>query len=248
MKKLLQVHQVSGGYDRRHPIIKDIYFEVNPGEIVALIGLNGAGKSTTIKHILGLIQPVSGSITIHGYNAIDHPESYRSQFAFIPETPLFYQELTLREHLELTAMTRGLDQDLFTSRMHKLLQVFNMEDKLEHFPEHFSKGMRQKLMIMSALMVAPPLYIIDEPLMGLDPLGIRSLLQSLEQAKNEGSGVLMTTHILSTAERYCDRFIIMHQGRIVAHGTLDELREQSGVSDATLDEIYIQYVEGRVKP
>ncbi|MBO8172356.1 MAG: ABC transporter ATP-binding protein [Bacillaceae bacterium] len=247
MTKILQLDGVTGGYDASNPIIHDVTFDVHPNEIVALIGLNGAGKSTTIKHILGLLKPHQGSITINGHRFLDDPDTYRSHYTFIPETPVYYKEMTLWEHLEFTARVYGLSRETFEKRIHPLLHTFRMEAKINQFPEHFSKGMRQKMMIMMALMVKPPLYIIDEPLMGLDPLGIQSLLQSLEKAKQEGSGILMTTHILSTAERYCDRFIIMHDGRIAAQGTLSELQQKSGNPQATLDELYLEFIEGRVR-
>ena len=115
-----------------------------------------------------------------------------------------------------------------------------MEKKLSWFPAHFSKGMKQKVMIMCAFLIEPSLYIIDEPFVGLDPLAIQALLELMETMKQSGAGILMSTHILATAERYCDRFIILHNGEIRAIGTLDELREQFQMSGATLDDIYLQ--------
>lgn len=247
MKPILKVTDLTGGYDRNIPVIKDVSFEIYEQEIVALIGLNGAGKSTTIKHILGFMEPIAGESTINGKKINEDPDHYRSHFAYIPETPIYYKELTLWEHLELTAMVYGLDQKIFKQRVDPLLKEYRLEKHINNFPEHFSKGMRQKMMIMMSLLVQPSLFIIDEPLMGLDPLGIRSLLESLQNAKNHGSGILMSTHILSSAERYCDRFIIMHEGRIVGQGTLKELQQQSNQPNATLDDLYLYYIEGMVK-
>lgn len=243
MSALLEVKGLSGGYSNNKSVLEDVSFTVRRGEIVALIGLNGAGKSTTIKHILGLLKPTSGSISIEGKTFDESREEYRSKLAYIPETPIYYDELTLWEHLELTAMTYGLDRRTFETRVEPLLQEFRMEKRKHRFPSQFSKGMKQKLMIMMAFMVKPALYIVDEPLLGLDPLGIRSLLHWLEEAKQEGAGILMSTHILSTAEKYCDRFIILHQGKIRAQGTLAELREWSGQPHASLDDIYLQFTE-----
>ncbi|OAS83994.1 MULTISPECIES: ABC transporter ATP-binding protein [Metabacillus] len=236
---LLKIDHLTGGYTR-NPVLKDISFEVDKGQIVGLIGLNGAGKSTTIKHIIGLMEAQKGKISINDNTFADDAAAYRSQFSFIPETPILYDELTLREHLELTAMAYGLDKDTFEKRLQPLLKEFRMEKRLKWFPAHFSKGMKQKVMIMCAFLIEPSLYIIDEPFVGLDPLAINSLLEMMEKAKKQGSAILMSTHILATAERYCDSFIILHNGEIRAKGTLLQLREQFGMKEATLDDLYIQ--------
>ncbi|MCA1030888.1 ABC transporter ATP-binding protein [Bacillus timonensis] len=236
---LLTIKNLTGGYTK-NPVINDVSFEVNKHELVGLIGLNGAGKSTTIKHIIGLMEPKKGSITINGKTIKEDMEAYRSQLSFIPETPILYDELTLYEHLQLTAMAYGLDQETFERRLQSLLKEFRMEKKLKWFPAHFSKGMKQKVMIMCAFLVEPSLYIIDEPFVGLDPLGIQSLLDLMNNMKEKGSGILMSTHILATAERYCDSFIILHNGQVRAKGTLAQLRDQFSMPNATLDDIYIQ--------
>lgn len=239
---ILEVENLTGGYTRK-PVLKDVSFSIEKGELVGLIGLNGAGKSTTIKHIIGIMQPKSGTIRLNGRTFAEDIDAYRSAFSYIPETPVLYEELTLREHLELTAMAYGLEQDVFEQRSAALLKEFRMEKRLKWFPSHFSKGMRQKVMIMSAFLVDPDLYIIDEPFVGLDPLGIKSLLDQMEQQKRSGASVLMSTHILSTAERYCDRIILLHNGRVRAIGTMPELRQAFGMPDASLDDLYIAMTE-----
>ncbi|WML50538.1 ABC transporter ATP-binding protein [Neobacillus sp. PS3-34] len=239
MMSLLTIQDLTGGYTR-NPVLKEVSFEVNEREIVGLIGLNGAGKSTTIKHIIGLMEPQSGEIKLKGRRIAEDKEAYRKQFTFIPETPILYDELTLEEHLKLTAMAYGLDQVTYKERVEKLLTEFRMEKRLKWFPAHFSKGMKQKVMIMCAFLVQPSLYIVDEPFVGLDPLGIQSLLDLMKKMKENGAGILMSTHILATAERYCDSFIILHEGRIRAKGNLEELRQQFSMPGATLDDLYIQ--------
>ncbi|WP_163654432.1 ABC transporter ATP-binding protein [Listeria sp. PSOL-1] len=236
---LLEVEHLTGGYTKR-PVLKDVSFKIDEKQIIGLIGLNGAGKSTTIKHITGLMQPKKGIIKINGKTLTEDIEAYRSEFAYIPETPVLYDELTLNEHLELTAMAYGLSEEEFKTRITPLLKEFRLENKLNWFPAHFSKGMKQKVMIMSAFLIEPKLYIIDEPFVGLDPLGIASLLNWIKEMRDKGASILMSTHILATAEKYCDRFIILHQGRIRAEGTLSDLQEQFMMSGASLDEIYIQ--------
>ncbi|RFU62120.1 ABC transporter ATP-binding protein [Peribacillus glennii] len=236
---LLEINELVGGYTKT-PVLKGISFSVQPKELVGLIGLNGAGKSTTIKHIIGLMEPKSGSISISGKSFEDAPEEYRKKFTFVPETPILYDELTLEEHLRLTAMAYGLDEQTYKARREVLLKEFRMEKRLSWFPAHFSKGMKQKVMIMCAFLVQPSLYIVDEPFVGLDPLGIQSLLDLMKKMKEEGAGILMSTHILATAERYCDSFIILHNGEIKAKGNLKQLQEQFSMPGATLDDLYIQ--------
>ncbi|HAA7193068.1 TPA_asm: ABC transporter ATP-binding protein [Listeria monocytogenes] len=236
---LVEVEHLTGGYTKR-PVLKDISFAIEEKQIVGLIGLNGAGKSTTIKHITGLMHPKQGTIKINGHQLVEDTETYRKQFSYIPETPVLYEELTLKEHLELTGMAYGISEEELQASMKPLLKEFRLEKKLNWFPAHFSKGMKQKVMIMSAFLIEPKLYIIDEPFVGLDPLGIQSLLNWMDEMRSKGASILMSTHILATAEKYCDTFIIIHQGEIRAEGTLKDLQTNFEMPGASLDEIYIQ--------
>lgn len=236
---ILQVKNVTGGYTRK-PVIENLSFEIGKGELVGLIGLNGAGKSTTIKHIIGTLLPQNGEIRLNGVTLKENVDRYRSSFSYIPETPVLYEELTLREHLELTAMAYGLDEKTLKARSEILLKEFRMERRLNWFPSHFSKGMRQKVMIMCAFLVDPSLYIIDEPFVGLDPLGIKSLLDQMDTKKREGASILMSTHILSTAEKHCDRIILLHNGQVRAQGTMADLRKAFNMPTASLDDLYIE--------
>lgn len=239
----VKVEHLTGGYGKK-PVIKDLNFELEKGEIVGLIGLNGAGKSTTIKHMLGLINPMEGKLSISNIRINEDIENYRRKLSYIPESPVIYDELTLEEHIEMTAMAYQLSREEAMRRAKPLLKVFRLENELKVFPSHFSKGMKQKVMIICTFIVDPELYIIDEPFLGLDPLGIQSMLDLMVEKRNENRTVLMSTHILATAERYCDRFIILDKGEIVAFGNLEELREQTGLKDKTLDDIYIHVTQG----
>lgn len=239
MSDLLKIEELVGGYTQQN-VLHGISFDVKQGEVVGLIGLNGAGKSTTIKHIIGLMSPKQGSIRINNLTVKDDLEEYRREFAYIPEMPMLYEELTLEEHLRLTAMAYGIDEDTYQKRTEFLLKEFRLDNKKKWFPVHFSKGMRQKVMIMCAFLVKPSLYIVDEPFVGLDPLGIQSYLDTMSEMKEQGAGVLMSTHILATAEKYCDRFVILHHGKIRAFGTLEKLQEEFNMPNASLDDIYVQ--------
>jgi len=241
---ILHVNEVTGGYSPRKPVLHDISFEVKAGEMVGLIGLNGAGKSTTIKHILGLMKPQQGVIKVKGTTLESDPEVYRSAFAYVPESPVLFDELTVEDHMRLTGMAYSIAEESFKTNGARLMEQFQMEPKRKAFASHLSKGMRQKVMIMNALLADPPLYIIDEPFLGLDPLGIRSLLDQLVEVKERGGAILMSSHILSTVETYCDRFIVMHQGRIAAQGKLEQIREAAGLRSGSLEDAFYKLVAG----
>ena len=182
---MLKIENVTGGYVNI-PVLKNISFEVADGELVGLIGLNGAGKSTTINEIIGLLQPYQGQISIDGLSLSQNQADYRKKIGFIPETPSLYEELTLREHIETVAMAYDIPVDEALVRAEKLLQIFRLSDKLEWFPINFSKGMKQKVMIICAFIVDPSLFIIDEPFLGLDPLAIADLTDLLAEEKAKG--------------------------------------------------------------
>jgi len=241
MESVLTVEGLYGGYLYRKPVIRNISFAVGKGEMVGLVGLNGAGKSTTIKHILGLMTPEQGEIRVNGTTLEENPEGYRRSLAFVPESPELYEELTIREHLELTARVYGLDRGEFAARSEELLKLFRMTEKAGSFSRHLSKGMRQKVMLMNAFLIQAPLYIIDEPFLGLDPLGIRSLLELMAAFKAKGCSFLISSHILSTIEKYCDRYVVLDRGETAARGTLAEIRAQAGLpGDAGLDDVFFR--------
>jgi ABC-2 type transport system ATP-binding protein len=237
---MLSIENLTGGYSLHQPVIHNISFELNPSEMVGLIGLNGAGKSTTIKHILGLLTPQSGSVTLDGKSLKEDPLAFRSRIAYIPEVPQFYNELTLWEHLELTALSFQLEPAIFQERANRLLEVFRMKKVKNWFPHTFSKGMQQKIMILCAFLVQPSILIVDEPFVGLDPLAIQTLLEFLTDCKQQGTGILMSTHILGTAEKYCDRFVLMHEGKVALKGTLPYIRKKLNRPTSSLEELFIE--------
>lgn len=239
----LTLAHVTGGYGSLQ-VIKDLNFTVADGTVVGLIGLNGAGKSTTIKHIIGLLTPQKGTITIDDHTLAEDPDGYRQAIAYVPETPVLYSELTLREHLELTMMAYGLDQDQAWARATSMLKKFRLDNKLDWFPAKFSKGMKQKVMIVAAFMTDAKLYIIDEPFTGLDPLAVHDLLDLVQAKKAAGASVLMSTHILATAQQVADDFVLLKSGTVRATGDLAALRQdfQLGAA-ASLDAIYMVMTE-----
>lgn len=235
---MLKLENVTGGYVNL-PVLKKLNFEVKDGELVGLIGLNGAGKSTTINEIIGLLTPYEGRISIDGVTLADNLVEYRKKLGFIPETPSLYEELTLREHIETIAMAYDIATDVALNRALPLLETFRLTDKLDWFPTQFSKGMKQKVMIICALIVEPALLIVDEPFLGLDPLAINDLIALLDEEKKKGTSILMSTHVLDSAEKMCDRFVILHKGEVRAQGALSDLRETFGDDSASLNDIYM---------
>lgn len=235
---MLEVKNITGGYINI-PVVKDVSFTVESGQLVGLIGLNGAGKSTTIKEIIGLLNPYQGEILIDGKSLVQDADNYRKKIGFIPETPSLYEELTLKEHLEVVALAYDLTWDQAWSRVQGLLTVFRLDEKLDWFPVHFSKGMKQKVMIICAFMVEPSLLIVDEPFLGLDPVAISDLVNLLEEEKAKGTSILMSTHVLDSAEKMCDSFVILHQGQVRATGNLEELQHDFNMKGASLNEIYL---------
>ncbi len=197
---MLEVKNVTGGYVNI-PVLKDVSFTVEDGQLVGLIGLNGAGKSTTIKEIIGLLTPYQGQIVIDGLTLLQGAENYRKKIGFIPETPSLYEELTLKEHLEVVAMAYDLSWEQAWGRVEHLLKLFRLDEKLDWFPVNFSKGMKQKVMIICAFMVEPSLLIVDEPFLGLDPVAISDLIALLGEEKSKGTSILMSTHVLDSAEK-----------------------------------------------
>ena len=239
---MLEIKELTGGYVNI-PVLKDVSFEVGNGQLVGLIGLNGAGKSTTINEIIGLLTPYKGQIQIDGLELRTNPSDYRKKIGFIPETPSLYEELTLREHIETVAMAYDIEQETAFKRVDKLLEMFRLKEKLDWFPVHFSKGMKQKVMIICAFVVDPSLFIVDEPFLGLDPVAIADLIQLLDEEKKKGKSILMSTHVLDSAEKMCDSFVILHKGQVRAKGSLTELRTKFQMPDASLNDIYLALTE-----
>lgn len=222
---VLDVRIDEAGYEQGEPRIWDIAFQVRRGELLGLIGPNGAGKSTTIKTLLGLLK--------YSKSAVSFGKDGRS-YAYVPEQPVFYEDLTLWEHLDLNAAAFGMEYSVFQREAEELLRKFGMQHVRNDLPDGFSKGMKQKMMLMLGFLVKPDVYIVDEPFIGLDPRATKDFLLLLEAERERGAGVLMSTHVLDTAERICDRFVLVSAGRMAASGTLQAIRETAELPEASL--------------
>lgn len=231
---LLEVSIQDSGYEQNNKIIEDLSFSISRGEIVGLIGPNGAGKSTTIKTILGLLESTNSKIDFINNHT----------YAYIPERPVFYDELTLWEHLDLAAGVMGIEDSQFNERAMKLVNLFHMEKAIHKLPSTFSKGMQQKVMLITAFLIKPDIYIIDEPFVGLDPMAMQDFLTLINNEKERGAGILMCTHVLDTAEKVCDRFLLVASGRLKAEGNLDYIRAEAKLPEAALLQCFNQIVQG----
>ena len=226
--KMISIHIKKAGYSQSAPVLQDVHFTINQGELIGLIGANGAGKSTTIQSMMGTIPFFEGEVQLDGYG-------------YVPERPILYEYLTLWEHIDLLIRTVGQDENELKSRAKELCRTFRLDDKLHLYPIHFSKGMQQKVMLILAFTPTYAFYILDEPFMGLDPQAMRRLIQLVEEEKARGAAILMSTHALDTAEKMCDRFICMHDGEVLKRGTLGELQRYEGQS---LLELFDELIEG----
>lgn len=235
---VLKIEHLTGGYTGI-PVIKDINLEIQPGEALGIIGLNGAGKSTTIKHILGLLRPQKGKIILNSVELIKQPTEFKRQIAYIPEVPVLYEELTLKEHLELTMMSYQLDEKKAWKRANELLKMFRLDDKLDWMPIYFSKGMKQKVMIVTAFLADTDLLVIDEPFTGLDPLAVSNLIDLIKKAVAQKKMILMSTHILADAEQAISNYAVLNNGKIEVIGSLTDIRKHYGLNESdSFDKIY----------
>lgn len=232
--ELLNVDIIHAGYSGNANVIRNVALSVKSGELVGLIGPNGAGKSTTIKGIMGLLPTMDGKVEFGGEN---------KTYAYIPEQPVLYEGLTLWEHLELAAAAYEIERNLFVTRAEELLKLFRLTEVQHHLPGTFSKGMQQKIMLILGFLLEPAVYVVDEPFVGLDPRGTKDFLAHLNQARANGAGVLMCTHILDTAERICSSFVLMNAGTVVTRGTLKEIREQCQLPESSLLDCFDKLLE-----
>lgn len=222
---MLEVNIRSAGYEIGEETIHNIAFSIEKGELVALIGANGAGKSTTIKTMLGLLVNMDGEISFG---------EKKNPYAYVPEHPTYYDYLTLWEHIELLMAARGSEMGSWEERAEQLLHTFRMDKHKHEYLSKFSKGMKQKSMLILAFLTEPDFYIIDEPFIGLDPVATKGFLSYLYKEKERGAGILLCTHVLDTAEKICERFLLISQGTLVADGHLESIQMLAEMPDSSL--------------
>lgn len=220
--------------------VERVSLKVCAGEIVGLVGPNGAGKSTTMRSLLGLLRPDAGQVSV-GPDAFE-PDDFRARamIGYIPEVPELYTDLTALEHLRFLGMVHKMAPDRLEERAEELLRRLELWGRHHDDPLSYSKGMRQRLSIACALLHDPAVLLADEPWSGLDPLGAFQLKELLQEQRTKGKAVLLSTHMLDTAERLCDRFVLLHGGQVAAEGTLDDVRTAAGVGQQdTLEDAFV---------
>lgn len=226
--------------------VNDISFEIRPGEIVGLLGPNGAGKTTALRCVAGILRPNEGQILINGHDLARDQAQAKSRLAFVPEMPSLYELLTVNEHLRFVAMCFNT-LHIYEERKEALLDRYNLLEKQNDLVATLSKGMRQKLAIACALVHDANIFLFDEPIIGIDPAGVVEVKEEMRRAKGEGAAILVSTHLLDTAERLCDRIIIIARGRKVAEGTLAELQASRRMEGRSLEDVFLELTDERPK-
>jgi ABC-2 type transport system ATP-binding protein len=218
--------------------VNDLSLTIARGEFFAMLGPNAAGKTTTLKILAGLMKPTSGSARVAGLDVQEHPLAARRRMAFVPDFPFLYDKLTPWEFFRFTGQLYGMDEAQIEATGLKLVERFNLEPFAGKMIEGLSHGTKQRVAIVSALLHEPEIFIIDEPMIGLDPHHARVVKDILKERSQAGVTVLVSTHQLSVAEEMADRIGIVHGGRLIAVGTRDELRRQSGTA-GPLEEVFL---------
>lgn len=240
---MIEARSLSMIYGNGHQAVDDVSFNIKAGEIVGFAGPNGAGKTSVIKMLTGILQPTEGTAVINGYDIGKDPINAKKSFAYIADNPDILIQLTGLEYLNFIADMYEVPEDVRKDKINSLAERFGMTDELNTQMREYSHGMRQKLMVISALIHNPPAWILDEPMTGLDPSAAFELKQMMREHARAGNAVLFSTHVLEVAEQLCDRILIINNGKIVTEGTIEFLRlNNPGMS---LEEIFVKLTSGR---
>jgi len=222
--------------------VRQLSFSVRPGEIVGLVGANGAGKTTTLRAITGILRASGGTIRVGGHDIEKEPVVGRRQFAYIPDTVHPYDLLTVTEHLHFIALTYRIENA--EAKYEALLEELELADKKHEIASSLSRGMLQKLSLVCAFLREPKVIILDEPLTGLDPRGIRNIKESIRRRARAGTSFLLSSHLLVLVEALCDQVLILHRGQKMAFGSLEEIRSLATLhADASLEDVFFAVTE-----
>jgi ABC-2 type transport system ATP-binding protein len=239
---MLQVQQLVKQY-KRYSAVDGLSFEVNRGEIVGLIGPNGAGKTTALRCVAGILRPTQGQILINDFDVVSDQARAKAGLAFVPEVPSLYELLTVDEHMKFVAMCFNT-LDVYDRLKDELYARYSLEMKRDDLVATLSKGQRQKLSVACALIHNANVFLFDEPMIGIDPSGAHEFKLELGRLRDNGASILISTHLLDTAEKLCDRIIVMANGLKLAQGTVEELRQMQGLEGRSLEEIFLTLTEG----
>jgi ABC-2 type transport system ATP-binding protein len=229
----------------RFVAVDHVTLNVPAGEIHGFLGPNGAGKTTTLRMIAGLLKPTAGRIVINGHDVARQPVAAKRSLGFIPDRPFLYEKLTAAEFLAFHGGLFGLEaRDGLAARVTELLELFDLGGWRDELVESFSHGMKQRLTMCAAFLHRPQAVVVDEPMVGLDPKGARLIKQIFRAMARKGVAILMSTHTLEVAQEVCDRISIIHEGRIIAAGTVDDLRVLAETADQQLTPIFLKLTGG----
>ena len=224
--------------------VDGVSLDVEPGEIHGFLGPNGAGKTTTIRMIAGLLKPTSGRVLVNGHDLAADPEAAKASLGFIPDRPFIYEKLTAGEFLRFHAGLYGMDGNGTNDRVKEMLDLFELGRWRDELVESFSHGMKQRLVMSAAFLHRPKAVLVDEPMVGLDPRGARLIKDVFRRMSARGVAILMSTHTLEVAEEMCDRISIILKGRIIARGSVAELRALAGGVDEQLTPVFLRLTGG----
>ncbi len=239
----LRIDGLTVRYGERRAVDR-LSLTVGPGEIYGLLGSNGAGKTSTIKSIVGLVRPAAGRVEVQGLDVVSEALRVKARVGYVPESSMLYDALTPREFLEFVASVRHLDRTVASERTRNYVTAFRLETEFEEPILSLSNGTRQKVLLIAALLHQPPLLVLDEPLNSLDPRSVRIMKDLLVRTVAGGErGVLFSTHTMEVAEQLCHRVGILDHGVLRGEGTIGALREKVAAGDATLEEIFLRLTE-----
>jgi len=221
-----------------------VTLDVRPGEIHGFLGPNGAGKTTTLRMIAGLLKPTSGRVTVNGHDLASQPEEAKSSLGFIPDRPFIYEKLTAGEFLRFHGGLYGLEGARVVERVHEMLDLFELRRWENELIESFSHGMKQRLVMCAAFLHRPQAVAVDEPMVGLDPRGARLIKDVFRRMSERGVAILMSTHTLEVAQEMCQRISIILKGKIIAQGTVDEVRSLAGSGNDHLTAAFLKLTGG----
>jgi ABC-2 type transport system ATP-binding protein len=240
---MIAVHELVKKYGA-FTAVNGVSLEVQRGEIHGFLGPNGAGKTTTIRMIAGLLKPTSGRILVNGHDLASSPERAKASLGFIPDRPFIYEKLTAGEFLRFHGGLYGLNGGEIGDRVKEMLALFELARWENELVESFSHGMKQRLVMCAAFLHKPEAVLVDEPMVGLDPRGARLIKDVFRRMSARGVAILMSTHTLEVAEEMCDHISIILQGRIIAAGTVAEVRAMSGHPDEQLTDVFLKLTGG----
>ena len=241
---MIELKNVSKSYNKgKVKAVDDLSLVVKPGEIFGFLGPNGAGKTTTLKMIVGLLKPDSGSIAVNGLDTQADALACKAMTTYVPDYPAVYERLTGLEYLNFIGDVYGVPKAERLARIEKWLEIFELTKAVGSPIQSFSHGMKQKIVLIAAILPAPRVMVLDEPMVGLDPRSAHQLKEMMREHCNQGKTLFFSTHIMEVAEKLCDRIAIIAKGRLIACGTMDELKKLAAEPGQSLETIFLELTE-----